>query len=182
MNINFVLANSTQFDPTVNLEKVKELGSFWGGWRTWRGCQTDNVICHDLPKARELIQRNFHLTCNFYIPRSVFVDLDRPEGVRLYEGEFKHDLDNYEDIVSMHLASSNSDIVLLMGFDFGEPVKLEDKLSEHRANNYRNLVRQVIADNPKIQWVVLDPTRPIRKDLQALSNLGTDTLTNILTA
>lgn len=180
MNISFVLKNQTVFDPTVDILRLKDLGSFWGGWRTWRGCQTDNVVCHDLVKAKELIDRNFHQTCNLYIPNSVYVTLERPQGVKLYQGEFVHDLDDHEDIVAMHLAAATSDIVLLIGFNLQQPIKLEDRLAEHRANNYRNLMRQVILDNEKIQWVILDHPEDFRKDLNNLPNLGKDTLTNIL--
>lgn len=182
MNINFVLQNTCQIDPTIDLARLKELGSFWGGWKTWRNCQTDNVICHDQAKCAELIQRQFYTRCNLFIPNSVYVFLDRPQGVKLYEGNFVHDLDNHEDIVAMHLAAACSDIVLLIGFDFSEPIKLEDRLAEHRANNYRNLIRQVIVDHSKIQWVVLDHPAEFRKDLKTLPNLGQDTLNNILPA
>jgi hypothetical protein len=180
MNISFVFSNQSALDPTVDIGQLKELGSFWGGWKTWRGCQTDNVICHDMNKAQELIQRNFHTTCNFYVPNSVYVSLDRPNGVKLYEGTFVHDVDNQEDIVAMHLAVTSSDVILLVGFDFSKPVVLKDKLLEHRANNYRNLTRQVILGHPTTQWVALDQIGDFRKDLLSLDNLGQDTLTNIL--
>lgn len=182
MNISWVLSNQTEIDPTLKISRLKELGSFWGGWRTWRSYQTDNVICHDAIKAVELIRREFFKICNLYIPNSVYVSLDRPQGVKLYEGDFVHDLDNHEDIVAMHLASATSDIVLLLGFDFAEPKKSNDRLIEHRAQNYRNLVRQVILDTPNTQWVILDHPQEFRKDLQNLPNLGRDTLTNILQA
>lgn len=180
MNINIVVANNTQIDPTVDVTQLKELGSIWGGWRTWRGCQTDNVVCHDLAKAKELIDRKFHLGCNFYISNSVYIELERPQNVKLYEGNFIHDVDNQEDIVAMHLAASTADIVLLLGFDCSEPVKSEDRLIEHRAHNYRSLTRQVIVDNPNVQWVILDHPAQLRKDLADIPNLGTDTLENIL--
>jgi hypothetical protein len=180
MNISFVFSNQAVLDPTVDIGQLKELGSFWGGWKTWRSCQTDNVICHDMNKAQELIQRKFHNTCNFYVPNSVYASLDRPDGVKLYEGTFLHEVDNHEDIVAMHLAVASSDIILLLGFDFSEPVALEDKLLEHRANNYRNLTRQVIVNHPNIQWVALDQASNFRKDLLPLNNLGQDTLVNIL--
>lgn len=180
MNISFVLANRTQIDPTVDLAKLKELGSFWGGWQTWRSCQTDNVICHDMAKANELIQRDFQHICNLYVPNTVFVTLGRPEGVKIYEGDFVHDLHNHEDIVAMHLAITHSDIVLLLGFDFGEFEKNPDQMAEHRAHNYRSLTRQVILDNKNIQWIVVDHPEPFRKDLLDLPNLDRDTLSNIL--
>jgi hypothetical protein len=180
MNINWVLSNSVQIDPVVNITQLKELGSFWGGWRTWRNCQTDNVICHDMFQAKQMIDRDFHRACNFYIPKSFYISLDQPAGVNVYEGEFIHELDNHEDIVAMHLSATNSDIILLLGFNFGEQPKVDDRLAEHREHNYRSLTRQVILDNPTIQWVVLDHPNEFRKDLQNLPNLGQDTLYNVL--
>jgi len=180
MNISWVLSNNTQIDPGIEIARMKELGSFWGGWRTWRSCQTDNVVCHDQHKADELVKRNFQNLCNLYISNTVYLDLDRPQGVKIYEGNFVHDIDNHEDIVSMHLATGTSDIILLLGFDFGKQIKLQDKLLEHRAHNYRSLTKQVIVDHPGIQWVVIDHSAQFREDLQKLPNLGRDTLTNIL--
>lgn len=180
MNISWVLATGTQIDPTVEISRLKELGSFWGSWQTWRSCQTDNVVCYSQSKAAELVKRNFQSLCNLYIPNSVYLSLDRPTGVKIFEGDFVHDVDHHEDIVSMHLASVNSDIILLLGFDFGEHPKQEDRLAEHRAHNYRSLTKQVIVDHPLIQWVVIDHAGEFRKDLQDLPNLGKDTLSNIL--
>lgn len=180
MKISWVLSDSTDLDHKINLNELKELGSFWGSWKTWRAYQTDNVICNNLSKAKELIQREFHRTCNFYLPNSIYSMLDRPEGVKLYEGNFVHEVDNQEEIVGMHLASQTSDIVLLLGFDFREQEKNPDKLLEHRANNYRNLTKGVIKNNPKTQWVVIDHPGPLRSDLLELENLGIDSLQNIL--
>ena len=180
MNIAWVLSDSTAFDPEVDIEQLKRLGSFWGSWRTWRGCQTDNVICNDLDKAGELIKRNFQADCNFYIPNGNYQILQRPAGVRLYEGSFTQEIDHREEIVAMHLAASMNDIVLLLGFDWSEPAKNSDKLAEHRANNYRYLIRQAIADNSHVQWVLVDHPEPIMKDLINLENLTTDTMESVL--
>ena len=180
MNINWVLANSYIPDPTVNLDQLKSCGAFWGGWQTWRSCGTDNVICHDHAKASDLIKRAFHAVCNFYIPNSLYVSLDRPAGVRLYEGEFVHDLDDHEEIIALHLVAGVSDIVLLLGYDLSEPEKLADRLQEHRATNHRNLLRQAIQDNPTVQWVAVDHEKEFRKDLQDSANLTRDSLDNVI--
>ena len=120
MNISWVLADSFTLDPLADVQQMKNIGSFWGSWKTWRGCSTDNVICHDLAKSRELLKRNFHQLCNFYIPNSQYQFLGRPEGVKLFEGEIKHDVDNVDDLVSLNLAVTVSDVVILAGFNLTE--------------------------------------------------------------
>ena len=180
MNINWVLSNHYVPDPTVDLAQLRACGAFWGGWQTWRASGTDNVICHDTAKARDLIQRAFHATCNFYVPNSAYAMLDRPQGVRLYEGEFVHDLDDHEEIVALHLTAGISDIVLLLGYDLAEVELPTDRLLRHRALNYRNLVRQAIKDNPNTQWVLVDHARAIGKDFVELKNLTQDTLDNVI--
>jgi hypothetical protein len=180
MKISWILSNSLVLDPTVDIDQLKNIGAFWGSWRTWRSCQTDNVICHDMAKANELIKRAFHAVCNFYIPNSIYASLDRPTGVKLYEGDFIHDVDRHEEIVAMHLVASASEIVLMMGFDFSEPVKNLDKLVEHRETNYRNLTKQAMIDNPNTQWVMVDHPAEFRKDLQKVANLSRDSLENVI--
>jgi hypothetical protein len=180
MNISWVLSDLVLLDPTQDVADLKRIGTFWGSWRTWRACQTDNVLCHDLAKAAELLKRNFQTTCNFYIPNSIYTSLDRPAGVKLYEGAFVHDVDRQEEIVCMHLAASVSDIVLLYGFDFSEVAKLPDKLDEHRAYNYRNLTQQVVISNPQVQWVVIDHDLEFRSKFQSLTNVTRDSLSNVL--
>ena len=114
MNICWVLADSAVLDPTQDLEQLKQIGPFWGSWKTWRAYSTDNVICHDQIKANELLARAFQVTCNFYIPNQVYETLDQPKGVHVYQGDFTHDVEHREQIVAMHLAASRSDIVLLL--------------------------------------------------------------------
>lgn len=180
MNINWIVSDRATLDPTIDLAQLKKIGAFWGSWQTWRSCQTDNVICNNMAKAAELTKRNFQTNCNLYVPNSIYLDLDRPAGVRLYEGTFKHEVDNQEEIVAMHLVSGISDLVLLLGFDFSEPSIHPDKLQEHKAHNYRSLTRQAILDNAKTQWVVIDHPGNFRKDLANLPNLTQDTLTNVI--
>lgn len=179
MNISWVVANRTLLDPTVDLEHIKQIGSLWGGWQSWRSCQTDNVICHDLSKAQELIQRQFHHNCNFYIPNSSYVTLDRPERVNLYEGDFMHEVEDREELIAMHLASGASDIILLLGFDWSEKPISTDKLVEHRAHNYRSLVKHAITNNPSVQWVLVDHPNPIMLGLSKIDNLTTETMSNV---
>ena len=179
MNVSWVLSDSAVLDPLQNIAELKNIGSFWGSWRTWRAWQTDNVICNDSVKASDLIRRDFQKTCNFYISNSVFQQLSRPDGVRLYEGTFTHDVDHQDEIVAMHLVTGTSDIILMLGFDFTELSSNPDRLQEHRNQNYRGLIRQTIKSNDHIQWVLVDHMGEIGKDM-ILDNLTVDTMSNVL--
>lgn len=180
MNISWVLADSATADPTIEIAELKRLGAFWGSWRTWRAFQTDNVICHDQKKADDLIKRNFQTNCNFYIPNAVYTSLDRPDGIRLYEGAFVHEIDRPEEIVAIHLAATTSDIVLLFGFDLTELASDPDRLALHRAQHHRNHIRQAIKDFNQIQWVVVDHTGDLDPNLVNLENISTDSLQAVL--
>ena len=170
MNISWVLADGIDLDPTQELEPLKQAGPFWGSWRTWRAYQTDNVICHNQDRADELLKRAFQAACNFYIPNSVYVALNQPLGVQVYEGDFVHEVEHQEEIVAMHLAASRSDIVLLLGFDWSQ-------LSQQ---HYVGLVSQAIRDNAEIQWVLVDHPGTVHPAMANLPNLTQDTMSNVL--
>jgi hypothetical protein len=178
--ISWVLSDSVVPDPTVDIDLLKTLGPFWGGWKTWRACQTDNVVCHDQSKAAELTKRNFQKNCNFYMPNAVYASINRPDGVRLYEGAFVHDVDRQEEIVALHLAATTSDIVLLFGFDLTELTPNEDRLVAHRAQHHRNHIYQAINDYDQITWVVVDHKGELDPNLANLGNVTTDSLQAVL--
>lgn len=180
MNISWVLSDSAEIEPTQSINELKRIGAFWGSWRTWRAYQTDNVICHDQAKAAELIKRNFQAQCNFYIPVSVYNSLNNPDNVRLYAGDFVHDVIRQEEIVALHLAATTSDIVLLLGWDLTELKNTADRLKTHQSQHHRNLLRQAIKDYDQVQWVVVDHTDALDPILVNLDNVTTDSLQSVL--
>lgn len=181
MNICWVLGTDLDLDPGVEIEKLKAVGSLWGSWKTWRSYQTDNVICSDFSKARELIDRGFQTRCNLHIPRALFQSLDRPSGVKVYEGQYKDDIFNADDIISMHLAASQSDIVLLLGLDLSGKTT-QDALQKHRWHVYHHLVRHAISSNDQVQWVIVDHHAPVQKEILGFDNVTQDQLSNVLLA
>lgn len=180
MNVSWVLANQLSLDPIVDISALKSIGPFWGGWQTWRSCSTDNVICNDFDRARVLLDRKFNDECNFYIPESIYQSLDRPTNVKLYAGTTDLDLENKEEIIAMHLAASQSDIILLLGFNWQSTATNPDRLSEHRAQNYRSLIKQVIQENTEVQWVIIDHQNNLMNELKNLPNLTQDTLASVI--
>jgi hypothetical protein len=178
--ISWVLSDSTALDPTYDIDDLKRLGAFWGSWQTWRSCQTDNVVCHDQVKAAELIKRQFQTRCNFYMPDTVYANLDRPEGVRVYAGEFVHDVIRQEEIVALHLAATTSDIVLLLGWDLTELEKDPDRLINNQQLHHRNMIRQAFMTYNEVTWVVVDHPESIDPNIAILENVVTDTLNTVL--
>lgn len=179
MKISWVVAAEHRVDPVTNLEHVKAVGPVWGSWQTWRACATDNVICHDQQRCRDLLDRAFQAVCNFYVPRSLYENLARPLGVRLYDGDFDHDLDHIEDIIAMHLAAATSDIVLLWGFDLRIPDPVADRLAQHKLTHRHGLMRSAMVTNGSTQWVAVD-TVDLHSSYQTLPNLTCDLLPNVL--
>lgn len=180
MNISWVYADSCQLDATIDVEKIKNIGPTWGSWRTWRSCATDNVVCDDISKIRELMQRAFQAVCNFYIPNRHYRTLDCPKGFKVYDGNFELEVDHIEDIVAMHLASVGSDIVLLKGFDLSAPTFTEDPFENHKIRNYHGLIRSIISNNPDTQWVLVDHPADLDKAYQTLTNLTCDQMENVI--
>lgn len=182
MNINWVLADKFKLGADTDINRLRDIGSLWGSWRTWKKYTTDNVVCHDRTKAQDLIKRAFQATCNFYIPNSSYIHFGRPQAVKVYEGDFMgHDVDNQDEIVAINLAASTSDVVLLVGFDWQQKEPKKDKLEEVRARNYRGLVEQAIRSKPNVQFVVVDHPGSLRPELTKLENLTQDTLNGVLT-
>lgn len=180
MRVNWVVADSTVFPPGVDVNALKDIAAIWGGWRTWRGCSTDNVVCDDAGKARDLLKRKMNEMCNMYVPSAIYAELDRPKGVRLYEGCFTFEIDNKDELISIQLVSGQSDVVLLVGFDWTEKPKSTDRLIAHRATNYQRFVKDTIASNPEVQWVLVDHEGEIMPELAEFENLTKDTLDNVI--
>jgi hypothetical protein len=181
MKINWVLSNNLNLDPAVNLEKLKECGSFWGSWTTWHTYGTDNVICYERQDAQNLLKRHFQTNCNLYIPNSVYAELGRPQGVRLYDGTFGgHETINHENLIAVNLASTVSDIVLLLGFDLVEGKTYEDKTADTFYRSYLGLLNAIMKKNSTVQFVLIDPPLVINTHFTNLSNFTSDTLDNTI--
>jgi hypothetical protein len=179
MRVNWVVADSTIVHPGIDINILKNIASIWGSWKTWRSCSTDNVICSDRGKIQDLLKRNMQTMCNMYIPDSLWVELNRPE-VKLFAGEFKFEIDNPDELIALQLVSNQSDVVLLLGFDWAEKPVSTDKLIAHRAHNYYRFVKDTVSSNPDVQWVLVDHNSEIMPELAQFENLTVDTLDNVI--
>jgi hypothetical protein len=180
MNICWVVADKYSIDPAVDADQLKSIGPIWGSYTTWRSCCTDNVICHDKSRSHDLVTRDFHKKSNFYTHKEYYQFLGRPSEINLYDGEFQSAVDSIEDIIAMHLSSSTADIVLLLGFDFGESVPPVDHYDLHKWTNRRGLINSIILNTPEIQWLAVDQNNSLSTTYAKLPNLSCDKLKNVL--
>ena len=70
---------------------------------------------------------------------------------------------------------------MLVGFDWTDKPKPEDKILELRDRNYRGLVTQAVKSTPTVQWILVDHPGDIMPELAELPNIGKDSFKNVLT-
>ena len=177
MEVAWVLSEDYA-DPLVKADTIRDIGATWGSWKTWRSWSTDNVLCANDNKAQELIKRAFHSVCNFYIPKKSYVFLNRPTGVKVFDGDFPDDFAKQEDVIAMHLCSA-SELVLCMGFNI-EEVTVDDVKAKFFAKSYLAAIRGVIKNNPNTQFVFIDHPGEIDESFANLENISCDTYENVL--
>lgn len=175
MNIAWLFAENTLVPPATDIQAIKDVAPIWGSWRTQRGYQTDNVICCDPQQATQLVAQGYSSICNLFIPQTTYEQLDRPQRIQAFGGEFLHEVDSKDDVVGMHLVASTADIVLMIGFDFGETVNP----TESRIN-YLGLAAQVAKDHSKTQWVMVDHPKELAQTFENFENITCDSLQNVL--
>lgn len=159
---------------------IKATAPVWGSHATWREFETDNVICNDLPTAINLLKRAFQAVCNFYVPKDRYVDLGRPNGVKMYDGGFTVEMPNKDEIIALHLVAPHNDIVLLLGFDLSNRDFGDNKLVKHQWTNYLLAVKTVISEHPNTQWVAIDQISDIHTDIKNLPNFTCDKIENVV--
>ena len=175
MNIAWLFAENTLLPPATDVQAIKNVAPIWGSWRTQRGYQTDNVICWDPAQATQLVAQGYGAICNLFVHQSVYDELGKPEGVRVFGGEFVHAVDSYDDVVGMHLVSSAADVILMVGFDF-----TESKTPTESRTNYLGLAAQVVRDHSKQQWVMIDHSTELAKSFAGMENITCDKMKNVL--
>ena len=175
MNIAWLFAENTLLPPATDIQTIKNVAPIWGSWRTQRGYQTDNVICWDPVQATQLVAQGYGAICNLFIHQTVYEQLEKPDRVRVFGGEFVHSVDSKDDVVGMHLVASAADVILMVGFDFAEP-----KTATESRTNYLGLAAQVVRDHPKQQWVMVNHSPELAKPFAGLENITCDLMKNVL--
>jgi len=182
MNVCWVLSQDIPAG-LVKHEVLTSVGPIWGPLSKWREYQSDNTVCYDLREAKQMINRAFHAVTHFYVPKDQYIDLGRPVGVRLFEGEFKDSaVANKEDIILMNLVAANNDIVLMLGFDLAPVDETLDVIEQRFLKAYRHNIKTIIEDNPTTQFVLVNYGKKTKlaKNFDGLENLTRDTIESVV--
>lgn len=174
MNISWVFGDDVRIENSRDLTAIKSIGPTWGGWRSWRYTNSDNVVCADAKKTAELLGTRFYQNCNLYLPDALRRDSEWPREVRVFGGEFPVEVERREEMIAMSLAGSISDIVLLYGFKF------DSESWQSRDEYSRGFIVHTLS-SLRTQWVIVDHVDEIVNEISDLSNFSTDSLINVVT-
>lgn len=171
MKISWLFSENTDLGPHVDVKELHNLAPIWGGWRTWRGYGTDNVICYDVAQALTLLEQDYQKVCNLYIHHTAWEKANKPAGVHAFGGDFPIDVQHPDDIVGMHLAAGQNQIVLMIGFSLAQ---------QQPVTPYVELIAQSVRTNSKTQWVLVDHPKDLLSPFAGLKNITCDTMNNVL--
>ena len=171
MNLNWVLAEHAVLASSVTGNSLNNTAPVWSSWRHVRGYQVDNAVCYNPSVAQQLIDQEWHKLCNLYVPDAV-IQKNPTSPVRAFAGSFDVNIPSQDDIVCIHLAAAQSNVVLLLGFD------LDSSTSEKQT--YIDLIYAVMDSYPTVQWVMIDPIGKPEPRFFELTNFTCDSIQNVL--
>lgn len=172
MNISWVLAEYAILPANISAQTLNSVAPVWSSWRNVRGYQVDNAVCYDTQTAQQLINHDWHQLCNLYVPTELQQQIEK-SPVYSFGGTFDLDLTSKDDIVCLHLAASQNQVVLLLGFDF--------TVSNNPAQiTYLDLIYSTINLYPDVQWVLVNQSDNLYNKFKQLTNLTCDSIHNVL--
>lgn len=167
MRCAWVISQTFTKDTDQRYQRLNELAPTWGSWHTWQAFNTDNSICTKLVDADKLISRAFQSVTNLYLPTSFYAELESPRGVKLFDGAAPSSIKNTDDVAAISIVGQLYDIVLLLGFKFGE-----DPDSDQ--------IYTTISGLDRCQFVLVDSMQDLPERFLALTNFTCDEFKNVL--
>lgn len=171
MNLNWVLAEHAVLPGSVTGSRLNSAAPIWSSWRQVRGYQVDNAVCYDSTLAQRLIDQGWNQLCNLYVPESV-VQKNPRSNVNVFGGTFDLNIPSQDDVVCVHLAAAQSNVVLLLGFDLDR--------STVQQQTYVDLIYTAINSYTTVQWVMVDCYGKPEPKFFELKNFTCDSVENVL--
>jgi hypothetical protein len=171
------------YDPKsdIGAEKMKELCTVWGSYKSWRQCQTDNCVVEDFSEARRLVDRDFNLKTNLWTHEENYDDLGRPEALSLHKITIDKTLQDKDDLVALALAGARYDLVMCIGFDISFHKDITDKLELHEHKRYLSAIANIVRGFDQTQFVFIDLPNDPAENFDGLENITCDNIQNVLT-
>lgn len=173
MNISWILAEHAILPANVSPNTLNSVAPIWSSWRNIRSYKADNAVCYDSNRAKQLLDLDWHQLCNLYVPTDL-QQKTKKSPVYAFGGTFDQDIVSHDDIVCCHLAASNNQVVLLLGFDL---TKHNTKPSQIL---YADLMYTTIETYPNTQWVLVNHSNDLQDRFRSLTNLTCDSMDNVL--
>jgi hypothetical protein len=167
MNVSWVLAEHAILPANVSASTLNSVAPVWSSWRNIRSYQVDNAVCYHTGTANQLIDCDWHQLCNLYVSSEI-QQQTKKSPIYAFGGSFDFDIPSHDDIVCLHLAASQNQVVLMLGFD----------LTQNQT--YADLIYTTVSSYPDTQWVLVDNSNEPSAQLKELTNLTCDSMNNVL--
>ena len=171
-----------EYNPqsTIGVDKMKEIASIWGSWKSHRNCLTDNSVVDDFKDASTLLKRGFNLETNLWTHEDNFIRLSRPEAMSLHKIGIDKDLQDRDDLVAMALTGARYDLVIALGFDLSYNTTLTDPLEIHEHKRYLSALANIVKGFSNTQFVFIDLPQDPTQNFTKLENFSCDNIQNVL--
>ena len=182
MEIAWCLSYAYKNEGVLTAEVMKEHGPIWAPYSVWGQAEHDNVITNNFNVARQLMNTNFHQSCNLWFNDDFWVKLGRPTDVSTFDWKVSVEVPNKEEIIALQMASTRYDIICAVGFDLhGVETYKPNTMDKHLRQNYVNYMTAIVKMAEDTQFVFIDPAgEDIHEGLSMKENFSTDTAENAL--
>ena len=182
MEIAWVLSSTYKNEGILTADVMKEHGPIWAPYSVWGQAGQDNVITDEFNVARQLMNTNFHTSCNLWFNDDFWVKLGRPTDISTYDWKVSVEIPNKEEIIALQMASTRYDIICAVGFDLhGVDAYKPKSMEKHLRQNYVNYMTAIVKMADETQFVFIDPAgEDVHAGLTMKENFSTDTAENAL--
>lgn len=181
MRFNWVLSHNFYTCNDQDWQRIQNCAPTWSALDDQRPLSVQNCVASDASVCLTAIKSEYYRTANLYVPYDFWSAHGRPSVVQVFQTTHYPKIQHLDDIVALHLAAANSDIVLLLGFDFELRVGPVDTRTAKHLQEYHGLLRSCLVNNPLTQFVAVDHGPDFDTAYKNIANLTCDTLQAVLT-
>lgn len=180
MRFNWVLARGFATCDKHDWQRIQNSAPTWASTSP-RKITAQNSICSNAAECLQLLKSAAYQRTNLYVPHDFWQEHGQPTVVRVFQATPYPNITDVDDIIALHLAAANSDIVLMLGFDLVLNTGPMDAKTAKILQDYHGLLRSLIVNTPETQFVAINQAQMLSPAYQGITNLTCDTLQAVLT-